>query len=704
MPKHNSKSFNLGLKGKNIDELRMIAVKFASVSVSDSNQMDKNGLLNLLTMEVEHNPRLEREVKKSSVSIKPSFYLMVLTLKVSNKLSLAKAKLKIEEQFQKNNEEGRDKTPIHRGFALEDAIEHSMDVLEFQFSWQHIHWYWEPMEVSLNHIYEFRFGFAILDFKSRKSIIACQSEIEREFIRKALVTTYPITLTPLVLTKPLLNQIGTYDHVKRAGYFIPRPDPDTPMNITYADENLGTKRAAALLEENDQYSSRKHSFYLIPLGSIAEQGVGVTSDSGKIWIPREIPLNSVRQYGIELLKKIGATLDLMSKNKEYSKVLESLGIPRLPEMSKIKNVSLKNQISFLIQEITHMLLRKESQRQFEFDISLAIDGTPSMFEYPRLMLKDETTNETSYWKNSDGTSQLIKIKREKNSFNLTGFPYGESVDLDNLVHPITNQKIKIDDLASVLFLVPTPDLQKILSEAITYISQHIHQVGDVQDISFYISGRQLHIIDHTDKKTALLNVLIEPKSVNKFRQVLQNQPTSKERKNLLERLVSLGEKCGHMNDRMCQSCLLDPDNKRICLRSLVARYLENALLLAHKGIELSDLQGTAKLSQEHITVYGFAKLATGKDGLTARNKNGAILLAQVFGQIEKTDFDTVMVISPSTINEDLRSRLFVLCKVFRKRLLILDEIVLTSLIIDFEFDNDDYLAIYKNSKKKLTHN
>lgn len=704
MLKKDSKAFNLGLKGKSVDDLRTLAIKYVGINPLEASSIDKNELLNLLTVEVNNNTRLEREVKKASVSIKPSFYIMVLTPKARNILSLSRAKSKLQEELGRIGEKEKDEASIYRGFTVEDAIEHSKDVLEFQFTWQHIHWYWEPIEVSLKHIYEFRFGFAILDFKSRKAIIACQTEQERRFISKALAKIYPITLTSIVLTKPLLDQIGTFEHVKRAGYFIAKPDLHAPSNITYADENLGSK-SIALDEENNSRSQRKHSFYLIPLGSIVEQGVGVTSDSGKLWIPRETPLDSVRQYGIELLKKVGTTLDLMTKNKEYANVLESLGIPRLPGINTIKNIIIRNYISGLIEELVHMLLRGEIERNYKLDSALAVNAVPSLFEYPRLLLTDSDTNEMSYWKNPDGSSQMIRVSRQNGNLKLNGFPFGEAIDLQSLRHPITDNAVEIEDPISSLYFIPTHNLHEIILESITHVSQQIPSLRDVKCVPFYLLRNQIHLdVERAFGRSGLdqIGELIEPRNINEMRDALKHSLTVKQRERVIKQLVTLGEKCGYMNDGMCQACLSELDNKRLCLRSLVAKYLKTPLILAHKGIELSDLQAKATISKKEVSIFGFAKLATGKDGLTARNKNGAILLAQVLGQVDKPVFDVVMVVSPSTINEDLRNRLLVLCGVFNKKLLLVDELVLASLLLDFEFDNSDYLSVYQNSRKKTS--
>jgi len=100
-------------------------------------------------------------------------------------------------------------------------------------------------------------------------------------------------------------------------------------------------------------------------------------------------------------------------------------------------------------------------------------------------------------------------------------------------------------------------------------------------------------------------------------------------------------------------------------------------------------------------LFAFAKVGNReKDGLTARNDNGAILLAQVLGQIDRS-FDIVAVVSPSTINQDLMERLEILCGVFGKQLMIFDQNALVNILAHFEeqasFDRIDVSELYRRS-------
>jgi len=103
----------------------------------------------------------------------------------------------------------------------------------------------------------------------------------------------------------------------------------------------------------------------------------------------------------------------------------------------------------------------------------------------------------------------------------------------------------------------------------------------------------------------LVNVLY-PTDVKEMQQAMRIELKPSNRGSLRKELMEYGEKCKSMSDENCESCLID--NEFICLRSLVGRYLKDTLILAHKGIELSDIQGTVTVGDDELSIFGFAKL------------------------------------------------------------------------------------------------
>jgi hypothetical protein len=205
------------------------------------------------------------------------------------------------------------------------------------------------------------------------------------------------------------------------------------------------------------------------------------------------------------------------------------------------------------------------------------------------------------------------------------------------------------------------------------------------------------------KKGALIGNVLAGADVKQMKGAMKREVSMAQRLRHLKTINSLGEKCKRMSDSNCQACL--EDRQYLCLRSLLARFMRNPLLLEHKSIELSDLEGTLDVDAiGRIRSFVFSKLRKSKEGLTVRNASGAILLAQIIGQLDKSTFDSVGVLSPSTINEDLRERLTFLGGLTDKSVIFFDESILVKLLAEFEeqshFDNVDPKLVYKVSAAK----
>lgn len=706
MPGTKDSQASLALRGKKIEELQELAIRFLKKPASEARGQDKQDLMSELSNAVAENTSLRRELRKTNVTTKPSFYLMVVGTKHAPGLSRRTVRKRLATELGKLNVDlkRRGSVPPYTGLRIEDIIQPSDDLLEAQLSWQRVHWYWKPDDLSYQHIYELRFGFVVLDFGERKAIVACQTQQERDLLAKALSGVFGLNLSPLILTKPILDQIGTFDRVKKAGYFVADQSGTVPSNIVYADENLSTKPVARE-EEADPRSQRKHSFYRIPLGGVVEQGVGATSDSGKLWIPRETPLDTVREYAGKLLGKVGRTLNGMTRRGEMDEVLAAMGIPQMPPISAIKNLSVRRDVCSLLKDLVNMLLNGETERPFPVSAALATQGVPSAFNYPRLELKDQSTNDRAFWRDSVGSSQFTRVTRRPNRLILAGYPSQELIDLSKLRHPITGSPVKVDDPLACLHLEPTPSLHEALLSAIEHISSQVQVLSGVVSLPFRISAQVIRLdVDRAFGRSNLgaLKDILSAADISEMQRAMSCRLKQSDETRIRRLLWRLGEECVHITDANCGSCLAQ--RRYLCLRSLVARYLRKPLLLAHKGIELSDIQGAITVAGQGSVVFGFAKLPAGQGGLTLRNTNGAKLLAQVLSQVDRSTFDTVMIISPGVINEDLRERLRLVCGLVGKRLVILDFIPLAKLLMDFEqqatFDGVHVDKVYRASKRK----
>ena len=254
--------------------------------------------------------------------------------------------------------------------------------------------------------------------------------------------------------------------------------------------------------------------------------------------------------------------------------------------------------------------------------------------------------------------------------------------------------------------VPNESFLKIVRDAVHRVAEQLPKLKDVGEVAFRLTGRAIALdVKRAFGDLASRPTLVTASDIAEFQPAIQRQIVSKKnRDDVREKLVKLGEKCAHMSDEKCKVCTKDRD--KICLRSLLGRYLKTPEILAHKNIELCDMTARCTIGGKERRIWGFAKLPSGKrdGGLTLRNKPGAVLLAQVFGQIDKTTFNTVLIICPSPVNQDFQERAEILCSAFEKELCFLDTDDLGRLLLDFEeqasFDGLDLNEIYKFSKTK----
>ena len=680
------------LKSLSIEDLKELLIQTKEYSIDDLENKNNSELITLIEAKIDSNQKLKSQLGKLDFSFKPSFYLTFIKDKTDYSKSLV-TKKKIELKLNLlNNEKDTEKYPSIRGYQLFE-INKSDEIIELHFLWQKIHWYWNP-SFKLSHIYELNYGLALIDLKNNKGIISCHTKQERDDLFRVISDSIKIDLKPLHLTKPLLNQIGSFDTVKRARYFVGSRELPLPQNITIGDDNLSTKPLAKEQEENDDIT-RKESFYRIPLKGIEEQGVGVTSETGKLWIPQKVTVTEIKSFSLSLLDKVATELDSLALNGEYEKVLNSLGIKSTKALISISNISLREEIYRLFISIANMLINEVSEKAFTPNQDLLCDGIPNYFNPFKLIISSEIGN-SFYGKYHN----LFKLKKESTDYNLISF-IGNS-KIKEIVDTDTGEVIEIKDAIENILLTPTPKLEQIFLDLVKLLSVQYPKLSNVISLPFRIESNVIHmdINRALGKSPVRFATEINANEINELKQILNKSYSY----NLPDKtLYLMGEKCDSMTDVNCSNCVLQ--NQYVCLRTIVARTMKNPLLLAHKGIELSDLQGEYSIDSTKLKIFIFAKLAKGNGSLTARNDAGAILLGQILNQVDKSEFNTVAILTSSTINEDLLSRFRLLCSTFSKKLLIINTQELEKLLghwyDDMIIEGQKPVEILKNSGKTI---
>ena len=694
-------SQRLVLRGMKVEQLRSLAERHLAI---DPSPLSAAELRERLALATGKSAVLRKELGESPFSFKPSFYLMVANVQSNIKAVLSSAATMRQVFFDSlNTNFSQDSSTPLKEFHLIHASNPSEGVLELQVTWHQIMHYLST-EAKYDHVYALKVGFVFVDVAKGKALFCCHTTTERDVLAKACKQRLNITFSPITLTKQLLTNIGSFEAVKRAGYLTANPKPNESEEVIYTDDKLW-KKEDAVKRESSTNSSRKHSFYRVDLGGLAEAGLGVTSDTAKFWISSDTAVETTRNYGLMLLKKFTSTLKKMREAGDIPGILKVLSIDKSPALSNISGRELRQSITDLAHTLVQMFLKGESERPFSPPACFLGEAVPKLFNPPRIQLLDDERNMTSFWSNREKTSQLVSLAMKKGKWEAREFIGKKHLNLMELRHPLTDQLVAVPDPTRNVELWPTTKLHDALLQIVGQVAVELPRLKKLCALPFHISaGRLVLDIPNCEDEgfRSSLNEEIDPASVQQFKVSLKQKVSEQEGKRLGFQLIQLKEKCAHMTDDNCQSCL---DHRQfLCLRSLLARFLATPQLWMHKGIELSDLEGAIDIEGKRNRVWFFSKLAAGGQGLTLRNSNGAILLAQIINQIDKSTFDVVGILTPSVVNEDLRDRIIFLSGLLGKRVLILRKGLLEKLLMYFEdqteFENKNLKRLYSASKSK----
>lgn len=167
-----NRTANLNLRGETVEQLRALARRFTELDPERIGAMDTNALISELSREP--STALQRELGRRKVSIKPSFYLMSLAAGPAPGLSADQMKRKVRAVMSALNEQikRRKEHPSRKAFNLESLEIGDGGVIECQYTWQSIIWYWAADTVTLENIYEFKVGYVMIAPSSRKALSA----------------------------------------------------------------------------------------------------------------------------------------------------------------------------------------------------------------------------------------------------------------------------------------------------------------------------------------------------------------------------------------------------------------------------------------------------------------------------------------------------------------------------------------------------
>src|SRR5690606_22145053 len=123
---------------------------------------------------------LSTELRRGSVSLKPSFYLMRFS--DEPKVTLQVARNQLRRYLQQHS------TSLNN-LKVQLVDEPKADLFQVLFTWESSFKYWAP-SFELEEATELQFGFGILDYSVHKAILCCHRQKERDELAKVLTAGF----------------------------------------------------------------------------------------------------------------------------------------------------------------------------------------------------------------------------------------------------------------------------------------------------------------------------------------------------------------------------------------------------------------------------------------------------------------------------------------------------------------------------------
>ena len=217
------------------------------------------------------------------------------------------------------------------GLTAIDQTVVNHETLEIALQYQERYNYISPETEQSDFIYELKFGFLWINFDQRFVSISIPTESLVGTIAKTIERAFECFVSPVNITKKIVNSVFSKESMKRTTLSNPDPDSGKPGKVTLADSDLGNK--VGQLTEFEGYDSPSSVYQ----EAIDEDGdffstLGVNNDKGKIYLTRQLKASEMRRWGIWRIGQIMNHINSIQENGEIDEKFESFGLDEDPEL------------------------------------------------------------------------------------------------------------------------------------------------------------------------------------------------------------------------------------------------------------------------------------------------------------------------------------------------------------------------------------
>lgn len=587
--------------------------------------------------------------------LKPGFTLFSITGTCKNiKISDVEDKLKELLSEVKYADEGN-----YKNLKYKDKVKIDENVYEFCFVYLSKYSYISETEEP-NFIYELEECFVWISIMDKFIAIKSAPNAIINIIKRIFSNIYNAHICSVKLTKKLINEIFGENKMRKGTFYKPTAGIDEAEKVTVADPYLSEKSSVReRFEGYDITSSHLNE----EIDENTTSTLGINCNKGKIYITKNLNASLFRSWSVKRIKDIISYLRKLENTKDF-------------EIFKAKNMTsdsiwgnYNSKQKMMIENIMFSVFIHKLNGIDSFQLNYTVEDIfNTLFDsfYKRVSYNCEICDDVcSGYCSNCGNSQIVLAKNGALMCNSCG-----SVQKDNYTFQCDEgHESTYNSINEFIILIPNGELLRKIYET---IGNQFSIKMDSMNESFYIQENTINFLSHTKGE------YIPPEDIIELKPIANREISEARYEELLDKYISIKEKCKKTSNKDCNKCLLSDRNS--CIMKIFTVY-DGFRPSPHHGQEFGDINFEVTYKQQTLELVGIAK-SRNKDSevLNLSDSSARELIQQFLSMTHDKRVGIISAVCPMRFHEQLVQELKYVSRLSGAKMTIFDDIFMTKLL------------------------
>ena len=533
-----------------------------------------------------------------------------------------------------------------KSLTLKNIMEIRDNTFEFSFTYLSKYTYINDSDEP-DYIYELKDCFVWVNLKNNfLAIKNCPNDIQNKLLN-LFSNILNVSLYNIKITKKLINEVFN-GKIKKGTFIKPDATDEEVTKIIIADDELTKKK---IYQDGVSSYDMSNTFLDEQLDDSTKSTLGINCKSGKIYLTKNVNATQFRNWSINSINRIINYLNDINNCKEKD-IFQSRNI--------LSNTNYSSDEKSIIENICYNIFLYINTGETSFlmqkDVIVIKTKLKSKFYTTLFGFCDICKEETQLFCPKCNRSNLKLIKDSiccmECEENITTFLCDEG-------HNIYGK-----NLVDIIRLLPN---REFIDEINSYL---LTNFGIRLEGSFVLEGNHLNIHKYSSGE------ILDYTKIEEFKKIQEINIINI--KDQLDKYNKIKEKCRKCSNEECSICT---NNTNLCIMKLFIGF-GNYRPSPHQGQEFGDVN--FKITYEGKKEYNFVGIAK------SRPKSGVLnlsdhasreMIQQILTMSRDKRVDVIGAICPAKFHDQLRQELYYLAKITKVRIIILDDIFMSKLLI-----------------------